>query len=72
LSIFKFKVNVGKVNNHYDSLAGMGTRRENSRPRQDRGAHLPRPRPWLHQPRQDVKISRWDWHVCSSRDMNEM
>jgi len=33
----------------------MGTRRKSSRPRLDRGTHLPRPRPrrWLHQPRQD-------------------
>jgi len=39
-------------------MTRMCTRRKSSR--RDRDAHLQRPRRWLHQPRRDVKISRWD------------
>ena len=55
--------------------AWMGTRRKTSRPRRDRDAHLPRPRPWLHQPRRDrdETLKFWDetetWRL--SRDVIE-
>jgi len=40
----------------------MGTRRKSLRRRQDRDAHLPRPRHWLHQPRRgwDKTLKFWD------------